>query len=93
MIYILRPLVIERPLQDLGRKAGRTFPVHLPACNRADLLAFSDAPAGTKTKLSWIEDFVNDLLDSPGRKRRARAAENLRSGRDVGATRSPGSDV
>ena len=51
------------------------------------------APAGTKTKLSWIEEFVNDLLDPSGRKRRARAAENLRCGRDVGATGSPGSDV
>jgi hypothetical protein len=38
-------------------------------------------PGGTKTKISWIEGFVNDLLDPVGRARRAKAAQDLRGGR------------
>lgn len=38
-------------------------------------------PDGTKAKISWIEGFVNDLLDPVGRARRAKAAQDLREGR------------
>jgi hypothetical protein len=44
----------------------------------------SYAPAGTKIKLSWIEEFVNDLLDPVGRERRAKAVRGLRRERAVG---------
>jgi hypothetical protein len=37
----------------------------------------SHAPAETKIKLPWIEEFVNDLLDPVGRARRARRCETL----------------
>lgn len=37
--------------------------------------------AGTKFKISWIEGFVNDLLDPVDRARRAKAAQDLREGR------------
>jgi hypothetical protein len=45
----------------------------------------SDAPAATLSKLSWIEDFVNDLLDPAGRDLRRRAIEAL----DRGPTTDP----
>lgn len=38
----------------------------------------------TKTKLSWIEGFVNELLEPTGRARRAKAARNLSCGPDAG---------
>jgi len=36
---------------------------------------------GTKTKISWIEAFVNDLLEPVGRATRAKAADALHTGR------------
>jgi hypothetical protein len=37
------------------------------------------APAKTLTKLSWIEEIVNDLLDPAGRDRRRRAIQSVGS--------------
>jgi hypothetical protein len=49
--------------------------------------AFDHAPAETLSKLSWIEGFVNDLLDPAGRERRAKAVRSLRCERTVGPSR------
>jgi hypothetical protein len=43
------------------------------------------APAETLTKLSWIEEIVNDLLDPAGRDRRRRAVQSLNGGKAGGA--------
>jgi hypothetical protein len=40
-----------------------------------------DAPAKTLSKLSWIEEIVNDLLDPAGRDRRRRAVQSLNGGK------------
>jgi hypothetical protein len=41
----------------------------------------SEETSGTKTKISWIEAFVNDLLEPVGRAARAKAADAVRTGR------------
>jgi hypothetical protein len=50
--------------------------------------AFQHAPAVTLSKLSWIEGFVNDLLDPVGRERRAKAVRGLRRERTDGPSRA-----
>jgi hypothetical protein len=42
-------------------------------------MPLESAPAETLSKLSWIEGFVNDLLDPAGRDRRRRAISSLNS--------------
>jgi hypothetical protein len=49
--------------------------------------ALQHAPAETLSKLSWIEGFVNDLLDPAGRERRAKAVRSLRRGRTADPSR------
>jgi hypothetical protein len=47
-----------------------------------------DAPGKPVIKLSWIEEFVNDLLDPVGRARRAEAVRGLGRVRTVGSSRA-----
>ncbi len=53
------------------RREGKSAPAGT-ASGKAD---------GTKIKISWIEAFVNDLLEPVGRAARAKAIEALRTGR------------
>lgn len=69
-----------------GFAAARSLPLKIGSVE-----PFCDAPAGTasecadgtdgtETKISWIEPFVNDLLEPVGRATRAKVAQDLQSG-------------
>jgi hypothetical protein len=57
------PFLAGDGVPEYGVRLNRELPRH--------------APAGTKIKLPWIEELVNDLLNPVGRARRAKAVRDL----------------
>lgn len=75
------PAGLQRPTADTPATDACSKKCSISRRKASIYKASAYALAVTASKISWIEEFVNDLLEPVGRARRAKAAEALRNGR------------